>query len=335
MGTFVIENNVDAGGGSSRAARLAVRILLVLALIAAGPVLAIWRSPLWVASKVVKAQLYLAGIHSDSISVDAQELHYLEGGSGDAVVLVHGLGGSAQQDWANLMPHLVRSGHHVYAMDLPGFGDSPKPADRSYSIAEQAGLVEAFLDAKQLMKVTLGGESMGGWIAATVALEQPQRISQLMLFDSAGLSFKPSFDVALFTPRTHEQVDALMAILIPQPPSIPAYVKEDLLRRTARDGWVIERALASMQTGVDLLDKKFSSLKMPLLLVWGKQDVLTPLSIGEAMHRAVPQSVLAVYDGCGHIAVQTCTDRIAPMTVSFLDGTLSQAGRTIEVPKSP
>jgi len=264
--------------------------------------------------------------------LDGQKLHYIEGGNGDPVVLVHGLGGAAQVDWAELIPHLVRDGHHVYAMDLFGFGESAKPQDRSYSITEQAKLVEAFLDAKHLDRVALAGDSMGGWIAATVALDQPQRIGRLILFDSAGLFFHLSFDPTLFTPQTTGQVDGLMAILMPHTPVIPDFVKQDLIRKVKQDGWVVARALASMETGADVLDQRFPSLKMPLLIVWGKQDVLTPLSLGEAMHHAAPQSVLEIYDGCGHIANRMCADRIAPRMADFLDGTGPQAGATVEVP---
>jgi pimeloyl-ACP methyl ester carboxylesterase len=82
--------------------------------------------------------------------------------------------------------------------------------------------------------------------------------------------------------------------------------------------------------GADNLDQKFSALKMPTLLVWGKQDAITPLSLAEAMHRAASQSVLAVYGGCGHIAVVSCMDRIAPTVLDFLSGTRQQPGQTIE-----
>ncbi len=306
-------------------------LLFVLLLAAAALALTVWRSPLWVASKLVRARLYRAGIHSYSMSLDGQKLHYIEGGSGDPVVLVHGLGGSVQ-DWVALTPYLVRGGHHVYAMDLLGFGESAKPPDRTYSIAEQAKLVEAFLDARHLDRIALAGESMGGWIAATVALDQPQRITRLILLDSAGLSFRLSFDPALFTPQTMAQVDGLMAILMPHPPPIPDFVKQDLLRHFERDGWVIQRAVASMRAGADLLDQRFPALKMPLLLVWGKQDVLTPLSLGEAMHQEARQAVLEVYDGCGHVAAEMCADRIAPGMENFLAGAGPEAGATVEVP---
>jgi pimeloyl-ACP methyl ester carboxylesterase len=285
-----------------------------------------------VGTQLLRAQLYLAGIHSYSTIVDGQRVHYIEGGTGEPVVLVHGLGATAQFNWRNVMPPLMRSGHHVYAMDLLGYGESAMPSDRNYSIAEEAKFVEAFLDAKHLDQVAMVGVSMGGWIAATVALDQPQRTTRLILIDSAGLSFAPDFDLALFTPQNREQIDAQMAILTPHPWHIPGFVKDDLVRRVARHAWVIKRSLASMETGADLLDQRFSSLKMPLLLVWGKQDVLTPLDIGQRMHQAAPQSVLEVYDGCGHLAVETCVDRIAPRISTFLAGGGPPSGAMIEVP---
>jgi pimeloyl-ACP methyl ester carboxylesterase len=311
-----------------------VCLVAVLFITAGATALAVWRAPVWVGAKLLRAQLYLAGIHSYSMILDGQKVHYIGGGTGDPVVLVHGLGATAEFNWRNLMPPLMRSGHHVYAMDLLGYGESGKPSDRGYSIAEEAKFVEAFLDAKHLDRVAMAGVSMGGWIAAAVALDQPQRITRLILIDSAGLSFTPDFDLALFTPRNREQIDAQMAILTPHPRHIPGFVKDDLIRRVARHAWVIKRALASMGTGADLLDQRFSSLKMPLLLVWGKQDVLTPLAIGQRMHQAAPQSVLEVYDDCGHLAVETCGDRIGPRISNFLAGYGPLAGATVDVPSA-
>jgi pimeloyl-ACP methyl ester carboxylesterase len=218
----------------------------------------------------------------------------------------------------------VRAGYHVYAPDLLGYGESAKPADGTYSVPEEAKFVESFLDANHLAAVDLAGVSMGGWIASTVALDQPQRVARLILVDSAGMSFKLSFDPGIFTPQTSEQIDQLVAVVTNDPKRLPEFVKADFIRRTKRDGWVVRRALASMTTGVDNLDQRFSALKMPLLLVWGKQDAITPLSLAEAMHSAAPQSVLAIYDGCGHIAVVTCMDRIAPTVLDFLSGTGQQ-----------
>jgi hypothetical protein len=102
------------------------------------------------------------------------------------------------------------------------------------------------------------------------------------------LWFEPTFDLALLTPRTNEELDALVEILMPSPIRIPNDVKDDLIRGVKRDGWVTERALASMIAGADLSDKAFPSLRMPRRIVRGKQDVLTPLMDVEPMHHVAP-----------------------------------------------
>ncbi|MBZ5722787.1 MAG: alpha/beta hydrolase [Acidobacteriia bacterium] len=324
--------NANAPGKSSPAVRIIVRLLIALVILVVALGLTLWRAPLWVAERLTQFQLLRAAIHSRSMVIDGNDVHYIEGGSGQPIVLIHGLGSQAQQDWVALAPYLVRAGYHVYALDLLGYGQSAKPADRTYSIPEEAKFVESFLNANHLDTVALGGVSMGGWIASTVALDQPQRVTRLMLFDSAGMWFKLSFDPALFTPQTSQQVNQLMALVTPDPPALPEFVKADFIRRMKRDGWVVRRALVSMMAGGDELDEKFSALKMPMLIVWGKEDTLTPLSLAESMHRAAPQSVLVVYGDCGHIAVVTCMDRIAPTALDFLSGTGRQPGQTIEVP---
>ncbi|HSY33217.1 MAG TPA: alpha/beta hydrolase [Verrucomicrobiae bacterium] len=321
--------------GKSSAARVIVsRLTFLVLLLTLALGIVVWRAPLWVGAEVTLLRLLADGFHKRSMLMNGYHVFYLEGGpeSGTPVVLIHGLGSKAQQDWVALAPYLVRAGYHVYAMDLLGYGRSAKPPELSYSIREEAKFVESFLDVNHLTSVALGGESMGGWIAATVALDRPDLVKRLMLFDSAGMKFQLSFDQAIFTPQTSEQVDQLMAEVTPNAPRLPQFVKADYIRKTKRYGWVTQRALASMTTGADDLDGKFSALKMPLLIVWGKQDAMTPLSLGESMHRAAPQSTLAIYDGCGHIAVVTCINQIAPTVLNFLSGAGPEPGKTIEAP---
>ena len=321
--------------GKSRAARvIVIRLVFIVLILTLALGVIVWRAPLWVGAEITLFRLLAAGFHKRSMVINGYHVFYLEGGpaSGPPVVLIHGLGSKAQQDWVALAPYLVRAGYHVYAMDLLGYGRSDKPSEFTYSISEEAKFVEAFLDANHLTSVALGGASMGGWIAAKVALDRPDLVARLMLFDSAGMKFQLSFDQAIFTPQTEQQVDQLMAVVTPGAPRLPQFVKADFVRKTKRDGWVVQRALASMTSGADDLDAKFSKLKMPLLIVWGKDDAMTPLSLGEAMHRAAPQSVLVIYDGCGHIAVVTCINEIVPTVLSFLSGTVPEPGKTIEVP---
>jgi pimeloyl-ACP methyl ester carboxylesterase len=321
-------------GKSSAARVLVIRLVVIVLILTLALGLVVWRTPLWVGAEIALYRLLAAGFHRRSRIIDGYDVFYIEGGpaKGTPVVLIHGLGSEAQQDWVVLAPYLVHAGYHVYAMDLLGYGKSAKPSELTYSISEEAKFVESFLDANHLTSVALAGVSMGGWIASKVALDRRELVTHLMLFDSAGMKFQLSFDQAIFTPQTAEQVDQLMAVVTPDAPRLPQFVKADFIRKSKRDGWVVQRALASMTSGADDLDDKFSALKMPLLIVWGKDDVMTPLSLGEAMHSAAPQSALVVYDGCGHIAVVTCMNEIVPTVLGFLSGTGPATGKTIEVP---
>ncbi len=77
-------------------------------------------------------------------------------------------------------------------------------------------------------------------------------------------------------------------------------MERDILRVTRRNGWIVQRSMQSMLAGADLLDGKLAALKMPVLIVWGRQDKITPVAVAYAFHAQVPQSVLEIYDGCGH-----------------------------------
>jgi len=74
-----------------------------------------------------------------------------------------------------------------------------------------------------------------------------------------------------------------------------------------------------MQTRADLLDGKLQTLQVPVLVVWGKQDVLVPLFCGEEMRREISQSSLAIFDGCGHLAPAECSGRVLRETLRFLE----------------
>jgi len=261
---------------------------------------------------------YRSGIESRSVQVAGHRVHYLAEGpaNGPVIVLVHGLGARAE-DWGGLVPYLVQAGFRVYIPDLVGYGRSDRPKDFSYSVRDEAAVVVSFMDALGLKQVELGGWSMGGWIAVLVAQEHPERVSRLMLFDSAGLDVPPSFDTALFTPANAGQLHQLQAVLSPRPQPIPGFVARDILRNFRRNGWVIQRALASMFTARDVVDNLLPQLKMPVLLVWGSLDQVTPLAQGDKMHGLILNSELDVVPGCGHMAPIECSAAIAPKAVAF------------------
>ncbi len=262
---------------------------------------------------------HLAGVENHSVEVAGHRMHYLAEGpvAGPVVVLVHGLGGNAE-DWLKLAPWLARAGYRVYMPDLIGYGRSEKPAAFSYSVQEEADVVAGFFDALRLKRVDLGGWSMGGWIAQLVASEHPERVSRLMLFDAGGLDVKPAWDTRLFAPGTPAQLNQLFALLMPHPPKVSIFAAWVILHVRHGNDWVIRRATASMLTGKNVTDKLLPELKMPVLIVWGSADRIFPLSQGETMHKLVPQSELDVIPGCGHLAPVQCSAQIGPKMVAFV-----------------
>ena len=281
--------------------------------------LAFWMRPLNVFGVISEAQMFLNGAQSSFVEVDGYRIHYYALGpaNGPVAVFVHGLGGRSE-DWEKLAPYLAKAGYRVYLPDLPGFGQSEKPANFSYSVADQAKIVVGFFDALGLKQVDLGGWSMGGWIVQLVAAEHPDRVRRLMLFDSAGLYVKPDWDTRLFTPASNAELDKFDALLMPHPPVLPGFVAKDILRTSHEHAWIIRRAMDAMLTGRDTTDHLLPGLKMPVMIVWGEVDRITPLAEGEKMHQLIPRSQLDVVPGCGHLAPNECASQIGPLMVSFL-----------------
>lgn len=286
---------------------------------------AIYQNPFWLIDRGVHAYLRTHAVQDRETYVEGSRIHYLEAlpkGSGPErpVVLIHGLGARAA-DWAPLIPQLARHGYHVYALDLLGYGSSAKPADGDFSLPGEERVVLGFMQAMHLQQADVAGWSMGGWLAALLALDHPSQVRRLLLFDSAGLYFDPDFDASLFTPRDPAGLQRLVSRIEPDRPNIriPGWAMHGMLRRMQASGWIVERSFRSMISGRHVLDFRIRNLHQPVLIVWGTEDKLTPFSQAEQLHDQLPQSVLYGFRGCGHLAAAECVTAIVPPVLTFLD----------------
>ena len=301
----------------ARRARWLLRVLLVALALAACLGVAVYWRPFWVMDRAADAMLRLDGVRGGDVELGPYRIHFIAGGEGAPLVLVHGLGGKAQ-NWAPLIPMLIRHGHRVYALDLLGFGRSQRP-DVDYSIALQADILGRFFDSQRLARADLAGWSMGGWVALKFTMAHPERVRRLAVLDSAGVDFKPALDLALFHPSTVAQAQEFLGWLTPQASRIPRFVARDLIREARPAAWVVERSRRSMESRVDSLDRKLGTIDVPVLIVWGKQDVLIPLACAHQMHREMSGSSLEIFDGCGHLAPVECAGRIGPAMLRFYE----------------
>ena len=291
----------------TRPMKWALRVLLAVLALAAIAGAGFYLRPVSYFNARTYIQEHFAGFENHSVNIEGYRMHYLAMGpaSGPAVILVHGLGGHAE-DWWNVAPVLAQAGFRVYMPDLIGFGRSQRPTDFSYSVRDQAAVIVAFMDTLGLKQADLAGWSMGGWIVQLIASDHPERVSKLILIDSVGLNIKPAWDTGLFTPTSPQQLDELDALLMPDPPVIPAFIVRDILRISRRNAWVIKRALATMKTGQDVTDNLLPRLKMPVLIIWGSLDQIAPVDQAQTMHKLIPQSQLDVIPSCGHMVPLQC-----------------------------
>lgn len=274
-----------------------------------------WQRPLTLARAAGHFALWRAGIHSHYAQVGGYRIHYYEGGEGPSLVFVHGLGAESL-NWVPAMLDM-RSHFHVYAIDLLGHGESQKP-DIAYSIEQQSELLRQFLAAQNIKSADLVGVSMGGWVTLKLAIEHPEAVNRLVVADAAGLKFQTNITVKNFLPSTPEEFAAFMDMLTPRQYPAPYPVRRDFLNQVAERAWITRRIFDSFLTYQDVLDGKLEAVKTPVLIIWGKEERLIPMSVGEQMKQQLPNASLLVCTDSGHLAVFECWNKLEPDVAKFL-----------------
>jgi pimeloyl-ACP methyl ester carboxylesterase len=307
------------------------RLLLGVFLLAIVVGVAFYARPLWVLRQVTHFELFLSRVQSDYVMTPEGRVHYYDAEPrfapehGIPLVLVHGLA-DRDESWAPMLRRLKRAGFHVYAPDLLGYGRSPKPGDSDYSIATQEKFVADFIQALGLQKPDIGGWSMGGWVVLKLATDHPDMVDRVVVYDSAGVRPDVAVPSDAFHPNDVDGMRRLASLLEPSAKPLPTFVAKDALRVLGEQQWVVDKGVASMNTGRDLVDAQLPQLQNPLLIVWGSGDAMLPLSMGQKMHTLDPRSELDIVEGCGHLAPKTCSGRVAQATADFLKSNPAPSG---------
>ena len=232
--------------------------------------------------------------------VFGQKICYYELGAGPPLILIHGVGGDADE-WAFCMKELSSS-NRVIALDLMGFGRSGKPLI-CYTVDGFVEVLEGLMDRLAIKRTSLVGASLGGWVAAAFALKFPERMDRLVLVDAAGLrSDAPEMPVDLRVSTRAHMRDVLKVMFYDQD-----FVTEDLvdlvyeghLRR--QDGYTIDSTLRNFKNDREWLDARIAELTVPTLILWGEHDALIPMSISDTFHRLIRGSRCEIIPKCGHL----------------------------------
>src|SRR5262249_12045694 len=265
-----------------------------------------------------------------------QKILYLEAGSASnpTVVLLHGLGGDST-NWAMTIPALSGK-YHVYALDQIGFGNSDKPIT-NYRVAMLVEFLDVFCKKLGVQKASLVGNSLGGWTAAAFTIAHPEKVDKLVLVDAPGYTGKrwggPDYtkeEMAVLNPSTTADFKRLLSLILYNKALLSdQFVETALTNKFKRgDGYTVNSFIDSILRGEDLLDGKARVIKAPTLVLWGKDDGLTPLGIGKAFVEDIQGAQLVVIDKCGHVPQMEKPAEFNGALLKFLGG-----AQTAQAPK--
>ncbi len=237
---------------------------------------------------------------------------YIEEGEGTPLILLHGLMGGVD-NFGSMVDIVAAAGFKVLAPDLQLF-DVPL---LKTSIKYLSEYLNEFMQHKGLEKAVLVGNSLGGHIALVFAKKNPEKVSGMILTGSSGLyenSMGDSFprrgdydyirektEEVFYDPKTatKELVDKVFAI---------ANKRDSVLRLLAFAKSAIRHNMA----------KDIPNFKMPVCLIWGKQDKVTPPHVADEFHSLFPNSELYWIDKCGHSPMWEHPEKFSKITIDWL-----------------
>jgi 2-hydroxy-6-oxonona-2,4-dienedioate hydrolase len=265
-------------------------------------------------------QPQIAGAAEKVVTLFGAKIHYVEAGSGPVVILLHGLGAD-WTSWAATVGPLSQK-YRVIALDQVGFGRSDKPM-----IAYRIGTLVDFLDAlyKELKinRASLVGNSLGGWTAAAFAIAHPEKVDRLVLVDAAGIKQASDLSVIQYlNPSTIEGAKKILSLVLYNKALVNDMAAAALLTRRVMsgDGYTVQQFIEAGTRGDDLLDGRLGAIKLPTLIVWGREDALTPLAMGERFRKDISGSQLVIFDKCGHVPQLEKAAEFNAALIKFLGG---------------
>jgi len=270
--------------------------------------------------------------HSRFVEIDGVRVHYQEAGdrSNPVLVLIHGFASSTLV-WSKVFLNLAQAGFRVIALDLLGCGYSGKPDNGEYTIAGQATLLVRLLEHLEIKRATLVGSSYGGAVAATCALDHPQRVEKLVLVGTVNNNRPLRFKLMrIFSSRVVG--DVVSPLLI----GSRRLLRRRMKRVYDRHAWVLDerrvdarhfplRAAGTQRAIIrtvrswdaERISRDAHLIRQPTLLLWGENDLEIPLADGERLHHEIPGSRLVVFLDCGHLPHEEYPEAFTKVVADF------------------
>ena len=267
-------------------------------------------------------------VQSKTIDAAGITTSYLEAGSGEPVLMLHGSGPgvSGTANWKlNIGP--LSAKFHVLAPDIVGFGETERPEDIVYSLRSWTDHVWAFLDALGIRKTAIVGNSLGGRIALQMATDHPDRISRMVLMGSPGVGMTPTEGLAAL--RAYEPSHDAMRHLLKNFFAVnPDLITEELVtiryEASIADGaWEAYRSMffdpKHKGSELAITADEVRAIATPTLLIHGREDKVVPLAVSVNMLDLMPNADLHVFSRCGHWTQIERADEFSALVADYLE----------------
>jgi len=269
-----------------------------------------------------------AGLSHQQLRVHDLNIHYYQGGSpnGETLVLIHGFAAD-KDNWLRFSRHLTDR-YRVIALDLPGFGDSDRPAG-SYDVGTQAERLGDILDALGIDQAHLLGNSMGGHIAALFAARYPSRVRSLALFANAGIDSPNKSELYRLLQsgganplvvRQPEDFQKLLQFVFFEPPYLPESLKRYLGERAMANAAHHDQVFQQLVERYIPLEPELPRIQAPTLLLWGRQDRVLDVSSIDVMQPLLQKPSVMIMDNVGHAPMLERPQESALLYRHFLQG---------------
>jgi len=272
-------------------------------------------------------------LHTDGqfVAVEGLQIHYRTAGSGPPLILIHGIFANLF-GWRLVFDHLAQE-HTVYALDLKGHGLSDKPASGDYSPFGMADLVAHFMDALGIDSAAVVGQSMGGAIAAALAVRHPTRVQRLVLVDAAGYAL--NYHIMPLLTRVAGSAAAGFVFRHSAPQRNLAahflrlcyYEPDRTCTPDVVDGYFLPLLTPGASGVITPLARDFGQtsiahrlkeIQAPTLIIWGQYDAVIPMHWGHRFQQDIANAELVVFPKCGHCPHEEEPEKFLETVNSFL-----------------
>lgn len=270
----------------------------------------------------VPSEEEVGGPEPETVEIGGKNIQYLKLGEGEGVplVLLHGFGGDINI-WVFNQEALAEGGRTVYAVDLPGHGGSTKDVGEG-DLASLVRVVEGFMGEMGVEKAHLFGHSMGGAVAASLAIQHPEKVQSLSLIASAGLGEEINGDYieGFIAANRRKEMKNALGLLFATPDLVNRQLVNDVIRFKRLDG--VDEALRKLADNLFPNGKQadvpdLSGVEVPMLVVWGREDKIVPVAHSE---NAPTNARVEVLDDTGHMPQMEASGQTNRLIGEFLDG---------------